>query len=122
MKAKAITKCPICNENLEITALSCPKCGIKIQGNFVFDKFSYLSEEQKYFIEVFIKCRGNIKDVEKELDISYPTVRGRLDDVIRSLGYTVSNNDNTSKSRKTVLDMLERGEITSEEAVKMLKE
>lgn len=71
------------------------------------------------FIETFISCRGNIKEVEKELKISYPTVRSRLDEVIEKLGCKpapVSGN-----KKKEILDALERGEITPEEALEQMK-
>jgi hypothetical protein len=71
---------------------------------------------------VFIKSRGNIKDVEKELGISYPTVRNKLDDVITALGYTVQDNqdDKIAEKKKEILDSLEKGEISSQEAIKLL--
>jgi len=101
--------------------LQCSRCHTKLEGEFHLDKFSYLTQEQKQFIEVFLKCRGNIKEVEKELNISYPTVRGKLDDVIQSLGYTVADDGKRQKSRKEVLEMLSSGEITYEEAMDLLK-
>lgn len=74
------------------------------------------------FIEVFIKCRGNIKDVEKELGISYPTVSNRLDGIIQALGYHIEQDDREEKDRKQeILAALERGELTSQEAAKQLR-
>ncbi len=112
--------CPVCGEKLYITELYCGKCGTKIEGQFQLDKFSYLSSEHKYFIEIFLKCRGNIKEVEKELNISYPTVRSRLNDVIAALGYKVESQDKPGTDKKEVLDMLSKGEISYEEALKMM--
>jgi hypothetical protein len=83
-------------------------------------KFEYLSGEQLRFIEVFLKNRGNIKDVEKELGISYPTVRAKLDEVISALGYKITKESSVDK--KKVVDMLDKGEITPDEAIKMLNE
>ena len=119
-------KCPVCHDRLKVTALYCSHCHTRLEGEFQPDKFSYLSREQKAFIEVFLKCRGNIKEVEKEMGISYPTVRGKLDDVVQSLGYHVSsdNRDPDSepqKSRKVILERLSNGEITYEEAMNQLK-
>jgi hypothetical protein len=71
-------------------------------------------------VETFLKCRGNIKDVEKELGISYPTVRAKLDDVITALGYNVAKKATVNST--DVLDLLEKGEITPDQAVDMLKE
>jgi hypothetical protein len=79
-----------------------------------------MSEEQKQFIETFIKCRGNIKEVEKELGVSYPTVRSKLDDVICALGYQVKS-PKAAESKKEILDMLSRGDISHDEALKLLR-
>jgi hypothetical protein len=116
-----ITRCSVCEEALEITRLECRRCRTKYEGHFKLDKFSYLTPKQKFFIEIFLKCRGNIKEVEKELNISYPTVRSKLDDVIRSLGYEVTAVDSPQMNRKEILDKLSKGEITSDEAIRMLK-
>jgi hypothetical protein len=127
MKYKAPGKCPVCGENLSITKLGCPKCSTTIEGNFHPCEFCRLPEEDLEFIKVFIKCRGNIKDVEKELGISYPTVRGKLDSAIRGLGFEVSTkeslkeNDDKVKARNEILDQLSKGEITPKEATEKLK-
>lgn len=97
MSFKIISKCPVCNSKLIATRLKCKKCETIIENDFELSKFSYLSSEQLNFIEVFIKCRGNIKDVEKELGISYPTVRSKLDDVISALGYIPSKSKDEIK-------------------------
>ena len=76
MPYKVITKCPVCDSKLTVTKLNCKKCGTIVENDFEFSKFAYLPSEQLDFIEIFLKARGNIKDVEKELGISYPTVRG----------------------------------------------
>nr|WP_207751772.1 DUF2089 domain-containing protein [Clostridium rhizosphaerae] len=117
---RIISKCPVCSAKLRVTRLKCNKCGTVIENDFELSKFEYLSSEQLNFMEVFLKCRGNIKDVEKELGISYPTVRAKLDDVVSALGYTVIKKPTVSS--KEVLDMLERGEITPEQALNMMKE
>ena len=118
MAYKIITRCPICDNKLNVTQLSCKKCGTKIENEFEFSNLAYLTKEQLNFVEVFIKCRGNIKDVERELFISYPTVRSKLDEVIQALGYSTKVK---TENEKDVLDMLESGEITPDEAIKMLK-
>lgn len=120
MGYKVISKCPVCNSKLKIAKLKCNKCGTVIENDFEFSKFEYLGEEQLNFMEVFLKCRGNIKDVEKELGISYPTVRAKLDEVVSSLGYAVVRKP--AISSKEILDMLEKGEISAEQAVNMMKE
>ncbi|WP_070000101.1 DUF2089 domain-containing protein [Cellulosilyticum sp. I15G10I2] len=118
MAYKVINKCPVCQGKLTIRKLECKKCSTIIENHFEMSKFDYLTSEQINFIEVFLKNRGNIKDVEKELGISYPTVRAKLDEVISALGHNVTAPPTVDKKR--VIDMLDRGEITSDEAIKML--
>jgi len=125
IKYKAPGLCPVCGHGLSVSKLSCGFCNSKLEGEFSLCKFCQLPEEQRIFVEVFIKCRGNIKDVEKELGISYPTVRNRLDAVIEALGYRVertgeAEEDNRSKKQE-ILSALERGEITPEEAARQLR-
>jgi hypothetical protein len=120
MGYKLLNKCPVCNSKLKIVKLKCSGCGTIIENEFEQSKFDYLSKQQRDFVEAFIKCRGNIKDVEKELGISYPTVRAKLDDVIQVLGYSITKK--TEVKTKKVLDMLENGEISAKEAVKMMNE
>lgn len=121
MKKEVLGKCPVCGKDMEVTKLSCNYCNTTIEGDFTLCKFCRLTNEQKNFVEVFIKNRGNIKEIEKELGISYPTVRNKLENVIEALGhspkYTTSN-----VNKKEILEKLSKGEITSEEAIKLLKE
>lgn len=120
MSYKVITKCPVCNSNLIVERLRCKKCGTIIENEFELSKLSYLSSEQLKFIEVFLQCRGNIKDVEKELGISYPTVRSKLDEVITAMGFSIDKKVQVDST--DIIDRLEKGEISAEEAVKLLKE
>jgi len=117
-----IGRCPVCNEKFTVTRLSCPKCGTAMEGEFTMCKFCYLTREQRSFIEIFIKCRGNLKEMEKELGISYPTIRTRLENVIMALGYKAEEvvEENTA-NRKEILEKLEKGEISPQEATKLLK-
>jgi len=116
---KVLSKCPVCSSRLKATRLKCDSCSTVVENEFELSKFDYLNSEQLSFIEVFLKSRGNIKDVEKELGISYPTVRAKLDEVIIALGYTVAK-QKPSTDKKEVVDMLEKGEITADEALRML--
>jgi hypothetical protein len=118
---EALGKCPVCKQNLEVTRLQCHHCNTAIEGSFTLCRFCRLNAEQKQFIETFIKCRGNIKEVEKDLGISYPTVRSKLDEVIFALGY-VEKRPKTDDRKTEILDMLNRGEIDHHEALKLLKE
>ena len=120
MNKEVIGKCPVCGNEMEVTKLSCNYCGTSIEGHFTLCKFCKLSEEQKKFIEIFVKNRGNIKEIEKELGISYPTVRNKLENVIEALGYSPKYSM-PNVNKKEVLEKLSNGDITSEEAVKLLK-
>ena len=88
-------KCPVCNDTLHVTRLQCGQCGTGIDGLFALGRLQALTPEQIQFIETFMKCKGKIKDVEVELGISYPTVVGRLNDVVRSMGYEVDENESS---------------------------
>jgi len=120
MKKEVLGACPVCDHELKVTELSCGHCQTKISGKFDLCKFCKLADEQKVFVEVFLKNRGNIKEIEKELKISYPTVRNKLDEVIGALGYQVEKKNTGDK--KDVPKKLSDGEISKEEAVKLLSE
>ena len=120
MAYRVITKCPVCSKPLKITRLYCSHCHTTIENEFELSKLALLSGEQLHFVETFLKSRGNIKEVEKELGISYPTVRGKLNDIIAALGYSIDKKSEVDE--KKVVSMLEKGEITPEEAIKLLKE
>lgn len=119
MRKEVIGRCPICDDELYATRLTCSNCNTSIDGEFSLCKFCKLTQEEKDFIEIFIKSRGSIKEIERELGISYPTVKGKLDSVIKSLGYGPKD-DVPSMSKKEVLEKLSNGEISSEEAVRLL--
>jgi len=122
MTKEVLGKCPICSSNTEIIRISCNNCGTVIEGHFELCKFCRLASEQKLFIDSFIKCRGNIKEVEKELGISYPTVKNRLEDVASALGYKSGPEPEVPGKRKDILDKLNSGEISFEEALTLLKD
>lgn len=121
MKKEVIGFCPICNSQFKVSKLSCNNCHTSLEGSFELSKFDYLTVDQKYFAEIFIKNRGNIKEIEKELGISYPTVRKNLDSIILALGYNLTNEEEEeSNSKKEILDKLNKGEISADEAVELL--
>lgn len=136
---RAPHKCCICGEKLTISRLSCESCGTAMEGSFTGCRFCALSPEEELFLLTFIKNRGSIKDVERELGISYPTVRAALDNLIASLGLdspptasVAEQNEaskkgrradpDTAKARKDILKMLSEHRITADEAAKKLKE
>ncbi len=120
MPHKVIGKCPVCEHDMKVTKLSCDHCHTSVEGKFELDKFSTLSKEEKYFIEIFLKNRGNLKEMERDLGVSYPTVRRHLEQVIASLGYE-KKEPKVEVDKKAVLARLAAGEITSEEALDQLK-
>jgi len=79
------TECPVCHDDLQVSQMVCRTCGAEIRGNFEMDRLSQLIPEQRYFVEVFLLCEGKLNCVQDELGISYPTVRNRLDEIIRAL-------------------------------------
>ena len=120
IKKKLLGNCPVCDEKLVVSELKCTECDTKVVGEFSLSKFDYLSEELQEFALVFIKNAGNIKSIEKELNISYPTVKKTLDDLIEGLGFDAVNEE--PKTRSSVLRLLKEGTIDFEEAEEMLKE
>ena len=116
---KFINKCPFCGGELLIKRFGCKYCGTEVTGEFERDKFSRLSPELLEFVEVFILNEGNIKGVEDTLGCSYPKVKGMLKEVIEAMGYEYKGGK-TKERRKEILDMLEQGEISVEEAKELL--
>lgn len=119
MKNYVPVQCPICEDELIVTDMKCNKCHTHFQGEFHVSKFSKLDEKQLLFVETFIKCRGSIKEMEKELNISYPTVKSRLEDVVKSLGF--QSNEKPDEKRKKILESIDSGEMSVEEAINILK-
>ncbi|WP_455382501.1 DUF2089 family protein [Salinispira pacifica] len=115
-----ISKCPACGAgDFEITKLRCKSCGTSVEGSFAQSRLASLSDEHLQFVEIFMKCRGNIKDVERELGVSYPTVRGRLDRVINAMGFGSAD---VGRQRREILESLDKNELSPEDAVKALKD
>jgi hypothetical protein len=108
---------------LAVTRLHCRSCDSALEGQFSLGRFYQLSPEQLAFVETFIRCEGKLTRVQDELSMSYPTARGRLTDVIRALGYEVREEPPpiSAGERKRVLEQLASGEISSEDAVDLLK-
>src|SRR6185436_16240661 len=113
---KLITRCPFCGDELAITRLSCCGCTTQIDSQLEIPLFFRLPPDLQEFVLIFLRCQGKIRDVEKELGISYPTVIKRLDLVNVLLGNQVA-----PSGRKDILEQLERGEITVQEATQLLK-
>ncbi len=118
-----IGKCPVCGNTLTVTRLHCRTCDSALEGQFSLGRFYQLTPEQLAFVETFIRSEGKLTRVQEELSISYPTARARLTDVIRALGYEVRDETEvvSTEKRRTILERLSTGEISSEKAVELLQ-
>lgn len=119
----APTECPVCHDHLTITRMVCRNCGTALEGRFGLGRLFELTPEQRRFVEIFVRCEGKISRVEKELGISYPTVRSRLEEVIQAMGYPLdAQSAGKGDRRQEILERLARGEITSEQALALMNE
>ena len=110
--------CPVCGERLALTRLSCRSCGTEISGDFEACEFCALGAEDRQVLRVFLASRGNMKELERHLGVSYPTARSRFDQLLTRLG--LPGERPTSASRVDLLERLARGEIDVEEAMEGL--
>ena len=118
------TECPVCHDELIVTRLACRNCGTALEGRFSMEKLFQLTPEQLHFVEVFLRCEGKLNRVQDEIGLSYPTVRSRLEEVIQALGYEVTGKDEVGideERRQEILQKLAAKEITSEEALELLR-
>jgi hypothetical protein len=118
-----IGKCPVCGDSMAVSRLHCRSCDSALEGQFSLGRFYQLSPQQLAFVETFIRCEGKLTRVQDELSMSYPTARARLTDVIRALGYEVREEAEpvSVEERKAILERLASGEISSENAVELLR-
>ncbi len=120
----ALSKCPVCGGELAVTRLYCRACDTTLEGRFRAGAFGQLTADQLAFVETFVRCEGKFTRMEAELGLSYPTLRNRLYDVIRALGYDPRPDEGAAPAaatRQGALDALERGEIGVDEALKRLR-
>jgi len=127
-----ILKCPSCSGDLTVAKLHCHSCDIALEGDFGIPPILKLNRAQLDFVEVFLKNRGIIREVERELGVSYPTVRARLDEVIEAIGHNlatsreddpqerVASDDTTARNRRAILEQLSTGKISPEDALRTL--
>jgi hypothetical protein len=118
-----LTLCPVCGERLTVTRLQCRACSTSIEGQFDGGPLGRLTVEQLAFVETFVRCEGKLNRMEREVGLSYPTLRSRLSEVIRQMGYTVGPEMQalSDEDRHQVLDLLASGEIDSAEAMRRLE-
>jgi hypothetical protein len=133
MPHDVISTCPVCSGELAVTRLHCRACGTTLEGDFSVGRFGRLSREQLALLESFLRSRGNLRDMERELGISYPTVRSRVEALVRALGFRETDGDGADTdaevgvdpaetlTRQEVLERLARHEIGAEDAAVMIR-
>lgn len=123
------TKCPVSGGELYVSELTCEETGVTIRGKFRIPRNAALDEDKQEFLQVFLRARGVISTVEKELGISYPTVRARLDSLLEEMDLAPIKEDAVMMNRKkklaerreAILKQLEDGEISAEKAKSMMR-
>jgi hypothetical protein len=142
MPHDVISTCPVCSAELAVTRLHCRSCGSTLEGEFSVGRFGRLTREQLTLLESFLRSRGNLRDMERELGISYPTVRSRVEALVRALGFgprdgdeaatdeptgdagkaaTTPTSTDAATSRQHILERLARREIGAEEAASAIR-
>ncbi len=138
MPHDVIATCPVCVGELAVTRLRCGSCGTTIEGEFGVGRFASLTREQTQVLESFLRSRGNLRDMERELGISYPTVRARVEALVRALGFgprdeaEPSSNAGTAPGgaatadaiqagRRDILERLAGHELSAEEAAEAIR-
>ncbi|MCS6992491.1 MAG: DUF2089 domain-containing protein [Anaerolineales bacterium] len=119
-----LKRCPVCQDELTITRLRCEACDITLEGRFDWDVFSRLTPEQMRFLLVFIRHEGKLTRMEEEMNLSYPTLRNRLHDIIRALGYEPGKENAAEldeERRRKVLEDLDAGRLSADEAMRLLR-
>jgi hypothetical protein len=133
MPHDVISTCPVCAGELAVTRLHCRSCGTTLEGDFSVGRFGRLSREQLALLESFLRARGNLRDMERELGLSYPTVRSRLEALVRALGFgprtetdevepePVADPAEVRATRQEILERLARHEIDADEAADVIR-
>ena len=120
------TNCPICGGEITVTRIYCRDCDTTIESRFMTSPFAQLSPTQLVFVETFIRCEGKINRMEGELELSYPTIRNRLHEIIRAMGYEPGKDEGHSGlsegDRQHILEELENGQISADQAMQLLQE
>ena len=113
------TSCPVCNHRLATTRLTCPECTTELSGAFTSCEFCVLSDEDRDVLRVFLASRGNMKELERHLGVSYPTARARYDGLLSKLG--IERAAAPAPSRIELMEQVARGEIDVDEAMRRLE-
>ena len=138
MPHDVISTCPVCAGELAVTRLHCRSCGTTLEGEFSVGRFASLTREQTQVLESFLRSRGNLRDMERELGISYPTVRARVEALVRALGFgprdedpaataqeaaaaAVATAEELAAGRRAILERLANHELSAEEAAEAIR-
>jgi len=113
---KRIINCPLCGENMVISELRCPKCDARVKKDIVLCPFCQLPDEDYEFLQVFLRTQGKITDIEKILNVSYPTIKAKIDNLLNTL------NLSSYTEEQDPIDALSDGKISVDEAITMLKQ
>ena len=131
-KLNATLPCPSCSTPMEPRVLGCDRCELRVEGKFSTSEFAGLTPELLHFLRIFVHCEGRIKDMEKSLGVSYPTVKATMTRLKGALGMSESTSsdreeaaaaepDPEPETRLTLLAKMERGEIAYADGLKRLK-
>jgi hypothetical protein len=131
MPHDVISTCPVCASELAVTRLHCNSCGTTLEGDFSVGRFGRLNRDQLALLESFLRSRGNLREMERELGISYPTVRSRVEALVRALGFgpraDAEDADDANidpaagKTREEILQALARHEMSAEDAAAAIR-
>jgi hypothetical protein len=131
MPHDVISTCPVCSSELAVTRLQCRSCGTSLEGDFSVGRFGRLTREQLTLLESFLRSRGNLREMERELGISYPTVRSRVEALVRALGFgpraDADDADDpvtepaAARTREEILEAVARHEMSAEDAAAAIR-
>jgi hypothetical protein len=116
---RAPTECPVCGDHLAVTRLGCGSCGSELAGVFASCEFCALNAHESEILRVFLSSRGNLREVEKHLGVSYPTARLRFSELLDKLGLTAVA-EAAPLSRDQILSEVATGALTPTEAQRLL--
>ena len=116
----APSDCPVCGDQLAVIRLGCGSCGTEIAGVFSSCEFCALNEKETEMLRVFLSSRGNLREVEKHLGVSYPTARLRFAELLEKLGLGETPEPETALTREEILSEVASGVLTPDEAQELI--
>ena len=117
---RAPSACPVCGDQLAVTRLGCGTCGTELAGLFAPCDYCALDDRESELLRVFLASRGNLREVEKHLGVSYPTARARFNDLLRKLGLAAAEEAPTTLTRDQILSEVASGALTPAAAQELL--